>query len=201
MFTGIVEEVGIVKNIVSDESNLIAAIFCSFIDDLKIDQSISHNGVCLTITDIKDDYYLVTIIKETINKSNLGNLKTGDAINLERSMKVNARLDGHLVQGHIDQTAICKEIKNLDGSWLFTFNYDKSLNNLTVEKGSVCVNGVSLTVVNQKPGEFSVAIIPYTFNNTNFKYLKEGSIVNLEFDIIGKYVQQYLNNQLINQIG
>jgi riboflavin synthase len=195
MFTGIVEEIGIVKNISKREGNLLLSIHCSFVNELKIDDSISHNGVCLTVTDIKNDFYSLTIITETLNKSNLGNLNIGDAVNLERSMLPTSRLDGHIVQGHVDQTARCTEIKELNGSWIFTFGYDESSGNMTVEKGSICVNGVSLTVINSKPGIFSVAIIPYTFFNTNFNTLKKGSSVNIEFDIIGKYVQQYLKNQ------
>ena len=194
MFTGIIEEVGTVEEIVRQNENIIVNIRCSFIDEIKIDQSIAHDGVCLTVTDLKNKYYSVTIIEETLRKSNLGKLKKGDKINLERSMRPDGRLDGHIVQGHVDQTAECSEIINENGSWIFTFKYDKKYNNLTVEKGSVAINGVSLTVINSVPGKFSVAIIPYTYDHTNFKNIKTGSIVNLEFDIIGKYVQQYLRN-------
>lgn len=201
MFTGIIEEVGTIEEIVQQKGNIIFNINCSFIDEIKTDQSIAHNGVCLTVTDVKNNYYSVTIIEETIRKSNLETLKKGDKVNLERSMKPDGRLDGHIVQGHVDQTAECAGIINENGSWIFTFKYDKKFNNLTVEKGSVAVNGVSLTVINSIPGEFSVAIIPYTFNHTNFKNIKTGSIVNLEFDIIGKYVQQYLRySNLISKV-
>ena len=161
-------------------------------DVLKIDQSIAHNGVCLTVIGIKDAAYTVTAIEETLSKTNLGILKLGDKINLERCMKLGDRLDGHIVQGHVDQTAICKNIEELDGSWKFTFEYDASQNNITVEKGSICVNGVSLTVVDSKENCFSVCIIPYTFEHTNFCNLKIGTIVNLEFDIIGKYISKLI---------
>jgi len=195
MFTGIIEDIGIVKNIVNDNGNIIIEIKSSFVSELKIDQSIAHNGVCLTVTRIHDTIYSVTVIEETLKKSNLGLLKKGDVINLERSMLTTSRLDGHIVQGHVDQTAICENVKDNNGSWLFYFNYDNIDNNLTVRKGSICVNGVSLTVVDSEPEKFSVAIIPYTFEHTNFKFIKKGTVVNLEFDIIGKYVQQYLKQQ------
>ena len=197
MFTGIVEEMGMVRNIIKKSNNLILTVSCSFVNEVKVDQSIAHNGVCLTVTDVKSDYYDVTIIEETLNKTNLNTLKINDAVNLERSMKLDARLDGHIVQGHVDEVAECTEIKEMNGSWLFTFNYNKSSESITVEKGSICVNGVSLTVVNSNISSFSVAIIPYTFENTNFKNIKKGSFVNLEFDIIGKYVQRYLQQQKI----
>ncbi len=158
--------------------------------ELKIDQSVAHNGVCLTVVDINEDQYTVTAIKETLNKTNLGELKRGDAVNLERGMKLGARLDGHIVQGHVDQTAICTKIKENDGSWEYTFEYDPALQNITIEKGSITINGVSLTVVNSQKSQFSVAIIPYTFEHTTFKNLKEGMKVNLEFDVIGKYVKR-----------
>lgn len=197
MFTGIIEEVGIVKNIVSDGRNIVIDVKCSFASELKVDQSIAHNGVCLTVTEIKDDVYSVTVINETLKKSNLYLLKNEDFVNLERSMLPASRLDGHIVQGHVDQTAECRNVIDEYGSWKFYFKYENSENNLTVEKGSICVNGVSLTVVDSGQGEFSVAIIPYTFEHTNFKYIKIGTIVNLEFDILGKYVQQYLKQQNI----
>uniref|UniRef100_UPI0025E65FE7 riboflavin synthase n=1 Tax=uncultured Christiangramia sp. TaxID=503836 RepID=UPI0025E65FE7 len=155
-----------------------------------IDQSVSHNGVCLTVVSIEGNMYTVTAVQETLTKTSIGNLKTGDAVNLERGMKLGARLDGHIVQGHVDQTAICKEVKETEGSWLYTFEYDPSVGNLTIEKGSITVNGVSLTVVNSKATEFSVAIIPYTYEHTNFKDLQKGDTVNLEFDVIGKYVKR-----------
>lgn len=169
---------------------------CPFVPELKIDQSISHNGVCLTVVDLTEDTYTVTAIHETLMKSNLGLLKAGDRVNLERSMKPDALLDGHIVQGHVDQTAVCTEVREANGSWYYTFEYDPSTGNITVEKGSVTVNGVSLTVVNSRDNSFQVAIIPYTYEHTNFKTFRVGSVVNLEFDIVGKYItrlmQQYL---------
>lgn len=188
MFTGIIETAGIIKEIVKEEGNLHITLSASITKELKIDQSVAHNGVCLTVVDIKGDDYTVTAIKETLEKTNLGYWKKGDSINLERAMKLGDRLDGHIVQGHVDQTAICKSIESAGGSWYFTFEYSQNLHNITIEKGSITVNGVSLTVVNSKAGEFSVAIIPYTFEHTNFKNLTIGSMVNLEFDVIGKYV-------------
>lgn len=190
MFTGIVEALGVVENIVSEKENLHLTLSCPFTSELKIDQSLSHNGVCLTVTKIKGSLYDVTAIKETLEKSNLKTLQKNDKVNLERCMKLGERLDGHLVQGHIDQVGTCVQIEDQNGSWLFTFNYDSSSKNLTVEKGSITVNGVSLTVVNSTLGQFSVAIIPYTFEHTNFSSIKKGDQVNLEFDIIGKYVTQ-----------
>jgi riboflavin synthase len=195
MFSGIVEEAALVINRVKDQENLHLTIECSFTDDLKIDQSISHNGVCLTVVKMEGKSYTVTAIKETLLKSNLGHLKVGDKINLERSMLMNGRLDGHIVQGHVDQTAVCTEVREEKGSWYFRFEYDPSTGNITVEKGSVTVNGVSLTVVNSKDKSFEVAIIPYTYENTNFHQIKPGSIVNLEFDIIGKYIAKILHQQ------
>jgi riboflavin synthase len=165
---------------------------CSFVDELKIDQSVAHNGVCLTVVNKENNTYTVTAIKETLLKSNLGYLKIGDKVNLERSMKLNERLDGHIVQGHVDQTAKCTKVVEANGSWYFTFEYDQTMNNITVEKGSITVNGVSLTVVNSQASSFQVAIIPYTYEHTNFHQIKEGTIVNLEFDIIGKYVAKLL---------
>jgi len=158
--------------------------------ELKIDQSVSHNGVCLTVVSIKDHQYTVTAIQETLNKTNLNGLVEGDSVNLERGMKLGDRLDGHIVQGHVDQTAKCTDVQDIDGSWQFTFEYDPSLNNITIEKGSITINGVSLTVVNSGRNSFSVAIIPYTFENTTFKQIEKGSTVNLEFDVIGKYVKR-----------
>lgn len=190
MFTGIIENTGKVIAIVKDKSNLHITIKSDIASELKIDQSVAHNGVCLTVVDINRNTssYTVTAIDETISKSNFKSLKINDKINLERAMKLGDRLDGHIVQGHVDQVGICKAIKNEDGSWVFTFEYDASTDNITIEKGSISVNGVSLTVINSKNDEFSVAIIPYTFENTNFGKLKIDDIVNLEFDVIGKYV-------------
>jgi len=193
MFTGIVEAMGSVQRIDEEGTNKHFWIDCPFTSELKIDQSIAHNGVCLTVVDIVGDrVYKVTAIDETLKKSNLGKLAQGDAVNLERSMMMGARLDGHMVQGHGDQTATCIEVTEEDGSWIFTFSYDDNGGNITVEKGSISVNGTSLTVVNSKPGQFSVAIIPYTYENTNFKDIKPGTVVNLEFDVIGKYVERIL---------
>ena len=190
MFTGIIETLGHVTNLKYELDNLHITIKSTFTNELKIDQSVAHNGVCLTVVEIDSDCYTVTAIKETLDKTTIGNLKISDAVNLERAMKLGDRLDGHIVQGHVDQTAKCIAIKETLGSWFFTFKYDASLNNITIEKGSVTINGVSLTVVNSKRDEFSVAIIPYTYENTNFKTFKIGSIVNLEFDVIGKYVSR-----------
>ncbi|MCL1938589.1 MAG: riboflavin synthase [Candidatus Azobacteroides sp.] len=197
MFSGIVEEAATVVNRISEQGNLHLSLKCSFVNELKIDQSLSHNGVCLTVVDLKDDTYTVTAIKETLDKTNLGLLHIGDKVNLERSMKINGRLDGHIVQGHVDQTAVCTKVEESDGSWYFTFEYtfNKEMAKqgyMTVEKGSVCVNGVSLTVVNSKDNSFQVAIIPYTYENTNFHQIKEGTVVNLEFDIIGKYLSKLI---------
>ena len=190
MFTGIVETLGTVKDIKKSGDNLEITIASILTPELKIDQSVSHNGVCLTVVATNNDRYTVTAIKETILKTNLSDWKTGDMVNLERAMKLGDRLDGHIVQGHVDQTGICKSIKEANGSWYFTFEYDRNSNNITIEKGSVTINGVSLTVVNSKENEFSVAIIPYTFEHTNFKNFQVGSCVNLEFDVIGKYVSR-----------
>ncbi len=190
MFTGIIEDLGVVKDLQHQEENLHLTIKSNITPELKIDQSVSHNGVCLTVVNIQDNEYTVTAIRETLEKSNIGDLKVDTIVNLERAMKMNARLDGHIVQGHVDQTAVCTAIENDKGSWIFTFEYDKTLNNITIEKGSITVNGVSLTVVNSKDHSFSVAIIPYTYDNTNFYKLKKGDVVNLEFDVIGKYVKK-----------
>lgn len=195
MFSGIVEEAAPVVALVPEGENLHISIAPSFIKELKIDQSISHNGVCLTVVDIKDPYYTVTAIKETLLKSNLGRLKVGDKVNLERSMLMNGRIDGHIVQGHVDQTAVCTAVKEEKGSWYYSFSYDPSFGNITVEKGSIAVNGVSLTVVNSRVDGFDVAIIPYTYEHTNFHAIKPGEIVNIEFDIIGKYIAKILKEQ------
>ena len=187
MFTGIIESISTVVSLKKEGSNLNISCKSEITNELKIDQSLSHNGVCLTVVKIEDDIYNVTAIKETLEKSNLGGLKIGDKVNLERSMKLGDRLDGHIVQGHVDQKAKCINIVEENGSWMFTFEYKPS-DNITVEKGSVCVNGASLTVVNSKDYSFSVAIIPYTYNNTNFHTFEVGTIVNVEFDIIGKHI-------------
>ncbi len=196
MFSGIVEEIAEVKALRKEQENLHITLTCSFVKELKIDQSISHNGVCLTVVDLTDDTYTVTAIQETLDKSNLGLLEVGSKVNVERSMKPDAFLDGHIVQGHVDQTATCINVEEADGSWYYTFQYDASLGNITVEKGSVSVNGVSLTVVNSKADSFQVAIIPFTHQVTNFHTFKKGTIVNLEFDILGKYIQKIMANQL-----
>lgn len=196
MFSGIVEETGKVVNIEKDGTNINISLSCSFVDELKIDQSMSHNGVCLTVVKTTDKYYTVTAVQETLDKSNLGLLKIGDEVNLERSMKPDSLLDGHIVQGHVDQTAVCKEVKELDGSWYYTFEYDSTKGNITVEKGSVSVNGVSLTVVNSKDNSFQVAIIPFTHEITNFHNIQKGTVINLEFDIIGKYIQKIVGQYM-----
>lgn len=188
MFTGIIETLGTVKELRHDQDNLHLTISSAITPELKIDQSVAHNGVCLTVVAIDNDSYTVTAIRETIEKTNLGDWKKGDSVNLERAMKLGDRLDGHIVQGHVDQTGICKSVENANGSWYYTFEYDEKLNNLTIEKGSITVNGVSLTVVNSKQNQFSVAIIPYTYEHTNFKNFEVGTKINLEFDVIGKYV-------------
>jgi len=188
MFTGIIEDIGVVANLKHVLGNLHITIKSKIVSELKIDQSVSHNGVCLTVVDINNSEYTIVAIKETLDKTNLGDLKNDDLINLERAMKLGDRLDGHIVQGHVDQTATCIDVQENNGSWLYTFRYKKDFGNITIEKGSITVNGVSLTVVNSKQDTFSVAIIPYTYENTNFNSLKIGSVVNLEFDVIGKYV-------------
>lgn len=192
MFTGIIEATGIITHVQQESSNLRMRIKSSFTQELKIDQSISHNGACLTVVEIKGNEYEVIAVEETIIKTNLGKQKIGNELNLERSMKLGERLDGHIVQGHVDETATCTRIDDKDGSWLFTFEYNSSSSNITVEKGSVCVNGVSLTIVESGKNYFSVAIIPYTFEHTNFHSLKTGDVVNLEFDVIGKYIARSL---------
>lgn len=195
MFTGIIETVGEIKQLTREGENLHLEIKSPLSQQLKIDQSISHNGVCLTVVGINEDSYVVTAIKETLEKSNLKTLENGFLVNLERAMKLGDRLDGHIVQGHVDGTGVCKKVEDANGSWIFTFEYNSSEFN-TVEKGSITVNGVSLTVVNSKKREFSVAIIPYTYENTNFKTIEKGSEVNLEFDIIGKYVKNLMKPYL-----
>ncbi len=197
MFSGIIEEYAEVVALVKDHENLHITMKCSFVNELKIDQSVSHNGVCLTVVSKTDDTYTVTAIKETLDRSNLGLFKVGDKVNLERSMMMNGRLDGHIVQGHVDQTATCLSVEDVDGSWTYTFKYafDKEMAKrgyITVDKGSVTVNGVSLTVCNPTEDTFQVNIIPYTNEHTNFHTLKPGSIVNLEFDIIGKYISRMI---------
>lgn len=193
MFTGIIEDLGKVIKIESEGTNLHFWVQSSFTNELKIDQSVAHNGVCLTVVEISNDQYKVTAIDETLKKTNLGTLEVGQKVNLERCMRLNERLDGHIVQGHVDQTAKLVSIENENGSYLLTFHYDEQKSgNVTVEKGSICVNGISLTVVNSKPSEFSVAIIPFTWEHTNLHELSIGNTVNLEFDIIGKYVQRLM---------
>ncbi|RYG21864.1 MAG: riboflavin synthase [Chitinophagaceae bacterium] len=192
MFTGIIETLGAVKHIKREGSNVHFTISSAVSKELKIDQSVAHNGVCLTVVEVDEHTHTVTAIAETLQKSNLGHLNTGDKINLERCMQMNARLDGHIVQGHVDQTATCIAVNELNGSWEYRFNYNASLGNVTVEKGSICVNGISLTVVNSTDNEFSVFIIPYTYENTNLQQVKVNDTVNLEFDIIGKYVARLM---------
>jgi riboflavin synthase len=198
MFSGIVEETAKVVSLVKDQDNLHITMTCSFTDELKIDQSVSHNGVCLTVVKKERDTYTVTAIRETLEKSNLGTLQPGDEVNLERSMRMDGRLDGHIVQGHVDQTAICTKVDEADGSWYYTFEFEPITDQpgyMVVEKGSVCVNGVSLTVVNARQNSFQVAIIPFTYQVTNFHAFKPGSVVNLEFDILGKYIARILQAQ------
>ncbi len=192
MFTGIIEVIGKVVTLNKKESNLDLVISSSISSELKIDQSVSHNGVCLTVVEVNGNTHRVTAIDETLSKTNLGSLKVGDEVNLERCMKIGDRLDGHIVQGHVDQTGECVSVKEKAGSWIYTFQYSPSKENLVVEKGSICVNGISLTAFNAKDNLFSVAIIPYTFENTNIKQIKKGSLVNLEFDVIGKYVARMM---------
>lgn len=197
MFSGIVEEAAKVVDLKTEQGNLHITMQCSFVNELKIDQSVAHNGVCLTVVSLTEDTYTVTAIQETLDRSNLGSLKVGDLVNLERSMLMNGRLDGHIVQGHVDQTAVCRNVREADGSWYYTFEYkfDKAMAQqgyMTVEKGSVCVNGVSLTVCNSQQNSFEVAIIPYTHDNTNFCRIEAGTVVNLEFDIVGKYISKMM---------
>ena len=192
MFTGIIETLGEVTALKRENENLHIGIRSAISQELKINQSVAHNGVCLTVVDIREEVYTVTAIQETLDKSSLGDLEVGDFVNLERAMVLGARLDGHLVQGHVDQTATCVGIEEKEGSWFFTFEYDPSQNNITIEKGSITVDGVSLTVVDSRKNRFSVAIIPYTYDHTRFHSYKMGSRVNLEFDVIGKYVARLL---------
>lgn len=198
MFSGIVEEAAKVIKLEKDQENLHITMECTFVEELQIDQSISHNGVCLTVVKIEDGKYTVTAIKETLDKSNLGLLELGSKVNLERSMRMDGRLDGHIVQGHVDQTATCTKVEEAEGSWYFTFEFvpqTEQAGHLVVEKGSVSVNGVSLTVVNAKENSFQVAIIPFTYHETNFHQFKKGTTVNLEFDILGKYIARILQAQ------
>ncbi len=197
MFSGIIEEAAPVVRVEKERDNVHITMKCSFTNELKIDQSISHNGVCLTVVKKEKDIYTVTAIRETLEKTNLGLLKAGDKVNLERSTKLDGRLDGHMVQGHVDQTATCTNIREAGGSWYFTFEYEPVQEDyITVEKGSVSVNGVSLTVVNSKPDSFEVAIIPFTYEMTNFHQFNVGTVVNIEFDILGKYIAKILRQQL-----
>ena len=188
MFTGIIESIGIISDIKKDQGNVHLTIQTNITNELKIDQSVAHNGVCLTVVEIFDNKHVVTAIQETINKTTLGLWKIGDKVNIERAMKLGDRLDGHIVQGHVDQTAVCISIQEKSGSWEFTFEYDSTLNNITIEKGSITVNGTSLTVVNSERNRFSVAIIPYTYEHTIFHTFEIGTKVNLEFDVVGKYI-------------
>jgi len=190
MFTGIIESIGKISNLVKEQDNLHITIESNISKELKIDQSISHNGVCLTVVELGENTHTVTAISETLIKTNLQDWEVGQVVNLERAMKADARLDGHFVQGHVDKVATCAAVKEVEGSWYFTFHYDLDDNNILVEKGSICVNGVSLTLVNVVDDQFSVAIIPYTYEQTNFHEFKAGTKVNLEFDVIGKYVTQ-----------
>ncbi|MEO0058619.1 MAG: hypothetical protein RLZZ312_266 [Bacteroidota bacterium] len=193
MFTGIIESLGTISAIQKQETNVHLTINSNITPELKIDQSVAHNGVCLTIVALSENEYQVTAIKETIDKTNLGGWQIGDLVNLERAMKLGDRLDGHIVQGHVDQTAVCTSVANENGSWRYGFEYDAALHNITIEKGSITVNGVSLTIVDSGPNTFSVAIIPYTYEHTNFKNFNVGTKVNLEFDVIGKYVAKLYN--------
>jgi riboflavin synthase len=193
MFTGIIETLGVIQEIKKENSNIHITMNSAITGELQIDQSVAHNGICLTVVAINDTFYTVTAIDETVQKTNLGDWKIGDTVNLERAMKLGDRLDGHIVQGHVDQTGTCITAEQTDGSWRYTFKYDETLNNITIEKGSITVNGVSLTVVDSKQNEFSVAIIPYTYENTTFKNFTIGTKVNLEFDVIGKYVSRLYN--------
>ena len=195
MFTGIIEGLGEVTKLQREKDNLHITVRSSLSSELKIDQSLAHNGVCLTVVALGEDTHTITAIDETLEKSNLGELQIGSRVNLERATKIGSRLDGHIVQGHVDQTGTCTKVEELEGSWMYTFEYDPGFDNITIEKGSITVNGVSLTVVGSKENSFSVAIIPYTYENTNFKQIRQGSTVNLEFDVIGKYVARLLQKQ------
>ena len=196
MFTGIIEAIGRVASIEVQGTNRVFKIDSEISHELKVDQSLAHNGVCLTVTSVNDDHHSVTAIEETLLKSNLGSLQAGDLLNLERCMASDGRFDGHIVQGHVDQTAICEQIQEKEGSWIYDFSYDPDLGNVTVEKGSVTVNGISLTCFNSRLGGFTVAIIPYTYEHTNFHKLQKGDVVNLEFDIIGKYIARITRGYL-----
>ena len=193
MFTGIIECLATVKKVEKEKGNLNLSLESSITKELKIDQSLCHNGVCLTVVGVEDDVYTVTVIEESLNRSNLGKLIPGDIVNIERSMSVNSRFDGHIVQGHVDEVAICSEVQETNGSWKYIIKHNKE--NITVEKGSITINGVSLTVVDSSSDSFSVAIIPYTYENTNFKTIKSGSLVNLEFDILGKYISKIITKK------
>jgi riboflavin synthase len=195
MFTGIIETLGTIQEIKKEQNNLQITVESAITTELKVDQSVSHNGICLTVVAINNNAYTVTAIDETVQKTNIGNWIVGNQVNLERAMKLGDRLDGHIVQGHVDQVGACIQASETSGSWFYTFEYDASLNNLTIEKGSITVNGVSLTVVNSKKNQFSVAIIPYTYEHTNFKEFSIGTKVNLEFDVIGKYVAKLHSNK------
>lgn len=201
MFTGIIEEIGEIRKAEKERGNLHLTVKADFTPELKIDQSVSHNGVCLTVVSLGDENYTVTAIAESLSKTNLGSLKPGDPVNLERGMLLGDRLDGHIVQGHIDQTGICESITEKDGSWIFRFSYDEKQSNITIEKGSITVNGVSLTVVDSDKNAFSVAVIPYTFEHTTFRFLKKGEVVNLEFDVIGKYVKRLVEIKNLTGFG
>ena len=195
MFTGIIETLGTIQEIKKEQNNLHITVESAITTELKVDQSVSHNGICLTVVAINNNTYTVTAIDETVQKTNIGNWIVGNQVNLERAMKLGDRLDGHIVQGHVDQVGACIQASETSGSWFYTFEYDASLNNLTIEKGSITINGVSLTVVNSKKNQFSVAIIPYTYEHTNFKEFSIGTKVNLEFDVIGKYVAKLHSNK------
>ena len=199
MFTGIIETTAEVTEILTEGSNLTFVMKSELASELKIDQSLSHNGVCLTVTDIKSDTYKVTAVDETLQKTNLKHWKVGSKINLERCMPASGRFDGHIVQGHVDEVGVCINVEELDGSWLFDFGYTNESDNITVEKGSICINGVSLTVFNSRPYTFRVTIIPYTFQFTNFCQMKVNDLVNLEFDILGKYIQKIFNKSVTLQ--
>jgi len=198
MFTGIIEDLGVVESLEQEDTNLHLTIKSALASELKIDQSVSHNGVCLTVVDLTPTSYTVTAIKETLDKTTLNSLKISAIVNLERGLKLGARLDGHMVQGHVDQVGKCTGIEAQNGSWVYNFEYDPFLGNVTIEKGSITVNGVSLTVVNSKDNGFSVAIIPYTYEHTNFHTFEVGTLVNLEFDVIGKYVARLYANSSIS---
>ncbi len=195
MFTGIIETLGIIQEIKKEKDNIHITMNSTITSELQIDQSVAHNGICLTVVALNDTFYTVTAIDETIKKTNLGSWQEGDSVNIERAMKLGDRLDGHIVQGHVDQTGTCIAAEETNGSWLYTFEYDEALNNITIEKGSITVNGVSLTVVNSNKNQFSVAIIPYTYEHTNFNFFKVGTKINLEFDVIGKYVARLYANK------